>query len=375
MAKHDAEVAREKFNEATADYLATVIGDPLFTTATRFWVTESDLATETIDTIEGINGKIQGAVDTPLQSLGAALGLSSGEAAFTAGVSTNLILAPITGPLGKAETYIEVAGIVFGLLTGMHGLVLACVKPLAHSQAHQLVARGVGSLLDGPRAARPQSDTHTRGNRDLRITDDKRHATAQQSLTQPMMRRLEQQDVLRPAPFPTPQDSPESWREPTRSDPLWLCLVFVSKPPTSSDSAHTDTVRAAAKRDVTKPVVWPLGDDVLFRTLPAVLQGGSISEVDVSTARTMNNLPERRHFIVQMEGVGLGAFNAKTRSQTVYQHPGCLTGRCVPPGRPPCLCPCSVCRGLCVRLIYRADSLRNTRPSPRRCYSAATGMC
>jgi hypothetical protein len=329
---------REKLTEATAEYLASVFVDPIFTADTRGWETETDLVTEVVDTSE----QLEDGVVASLRRLGADTGLSPGAADFTAGVATNLILAPIMGPLDKAETYIEVAGIIIGITLGAHGLAMACAKLLFKRQSEHLFEQGVISLLHGPRTAQPQSDSHAAArHKPYTATDSLHftHFTRHESVARPTTHDQEQHSVVPPAHLPTPVDAPGTRREPTRSDPLWLCLAFVSKPTASSGAAHTPTT--AAERNVTKPIVLPPGDDAFLRTLPKALRGGSVSEVDAQTLETMNDLPAGQHFIVQMEGISFGT-SATSGSQTL-QHPGCLTGRCVPPDQPRCPCPCSVC--------------------------------
>jgi hypothetical protein len=334
----EVETSREKVVEATAGYLATVIGNPLFTVATRSWQTESYPVTETVGVIEGVSGHLQGAVDAPLKIVGAALGLTPGEATFTAGVSTNLILAPITGPLDKAESYLEIGGIIFGIITGGHGLVLACIKPLLHSQFKHLLARGLVEMVDGLSSTHPQSDTPAVESCDLPTADTAEQARLHEALTQPMTQDLPQRSVTPPARFTVRDDLPRKRHEPTPDEPLWLCLAFVSKETTSGSVAHTAEPNAA------KPVVLPMGDDAFLRTLPDALRCGTVSEVGVPTSKSKSDLSRAQHFVIQAEGIHLGTFNASRGSQAAYQHPGCLTGRCVPPGRRPCPCPCSVCR-------------------------------
>lgn len=341
---HEADGAREKFSEALSDYLASVIGDPLFMAATKSWYTESDAATEAMDTIEAISGWLQGAVDTPFTRLGTALGLSPGEAAITAGVSTNLILAPVTGPLDKAESYIGIGTIAFGLMTGGHGFVLAGIKPLLHQQLHHALAHVVVELLGGSRKDRPRPDRRKAARHYLRPSSDDSRPASRQNGIQPMPHRPEQHQALRPARLPAPQDAPETRRQPEPREPMWLCLVFVAKPSASSAAARPTSPRTAAERDATKPVVLSLCDDAFLRTLPEVLQGGSVTEVDQATAQTLLDPYPGQHFVLAMEGVGLGTVQTHRGSQAAYQHPGCQTGRCVPPGSPPCLCPCGVCR-------------------------------
>jgi hypothetical protein len=141
-----------------------------------------------------------------------------------------------------------------------------------------------------------------------------------------------------------PQNAPETTpHQPTPREPLWLCLAFVPKP-ASSGAPRTASARGAAKRDAGKPVVPSVDDDAFLRTLAAALRRGSVTEVDMPTARTLRNPGRGQHFVLKMEGGGFRTGNAQRGSRAAYQHPGCLTGRCVPPGAPCCLCPCSVCR-------------------------------
>ncbi|MBV8997012.1 MAG: hypothetical protein JO287_25690 [Pseudonocardiales bacterium] len=340
--KRDAEVAREKFIDATGDYLATVIGDPLFFAATKPWHTESDPASEAIDATEAISGGLQGAVDAPLEGIGTALGLSPVEAAFTAGVSTNLILAPITGPLDKAETYIGICGIIFGLVTGGHGFVLACIKPLLHQQVHHALAQAVVEVFGGSQKDRPRSDSRGAVVPNLQLPSDIRPPASTQNVIQTMSRH----HVARTGRMPMPQETPETRRQPPPGEPLWLCIAFMSKPSDSSAAVRTTPTRTAAKRDVTKPVVLPLGDDAFLRSLPGALEGAKVSQVDVPTAQTLNEPPPGQHFVIKLEGVriGSGPLHTQPCSQAAYQHPGCRAGRCVPPDGPRCWCTCSVCR-------------------------------
>jgi hypothetical protein len=341
--RHDAEGAREQFGDAFGDYLATVIGDPPFLAATKFWHTGSYPATEAMDGIEAVSGWIQGTVDAPLEGLGTALGLSPAEAAFNAGVATNFILAPVTGPLGKAESYIGIGAVVFGLVTGGHGLVLACIKPLLHQQLHHALARAVIAAFGGPRKDHPSADRHKAQGHAARIPSGPPQATPRQDLIRPTPCQHEQQSSMpRPAHFPVPQDTSEMRHQPEPREPLWLCLAFAPKPAPGPDTAPAASIRTTAEHEATKPVVLPVSDDAFLGPLSTVLRRGSITEVDISTAQTLSDPPPGRHFVIKLEG--FGTVRAQHSSQTVSQHPGCRTGRCVSLGSPPCLCPCDVCR-------------------------------
>ncbi len=285
----ELEVAKEKFDDAFGDYLATVCGYPFLFAATEDWHTESNPVTAAMEGIEGVSDWLQGVLDMPLKGLlSTALGLSPGEAAVTAGVSTNLILAPITGPLDKAESYIGIGGIAFGLVTGGHGFILACVKPLLHQQLHHALAHAVVEVLGGSRTDRLQPDRPSAVGHNLRPPSDAPHAAPHQHGIQPMPLQSEQH-ARRPARPSVPKDATETRHEPTPREPLWLCLVFTSKPSPGSGAARTSTSRTAARRDVTMPVVQPLGDDAFLRALPEALRGVTVTEMDVPTAQTVRN--------------------------------------------------------------------------------------
>ena len=243
---HDLEVFRDKSVEAVAEYLATLFLDPAFDDATEFWHIESDPATETVDAMEGVSGWLQLTVDMPLKGLATKLGLSPDEAAVTAGVSTDLILAPITGPLNKAESFIEAAGIIVGLLTGGHVLVLACAKLLLHNQAKRLAVRGAVKMLTGSQSDRPRSNARGAMGHNRRLASDALRFVPREASTQPMPPRPEQHDG-RPPQVPASQGAPVTRRQPTPSGPLWLCLAVVSEPLASTSAANPAPATTARK--------------------------------------------------------------------------------------------------------------------------------
>lgn len=349
--KRDAEKYQGKGAEATADYLATVIGDPIYRETIGRVKVESVPETEPIEVIEGVDGLLQTMVDTPLKALGSMLRFSPVETTVSAGITTDLILAPITEPLDKAESYIEIGGIIVGLLTGGHGLVVAFIKPLLHSQLKHLLSRIFLNALRGPRSAHPEADSQASTpppwlHRAVESRDSKRDP----AVTVPVIQRMKPGSVASLGA----DAARRLGREATREDPLWLCIVVerrsetadLAQPESSADPA-TSTTGTAAERDITKLPVLSMGDDEFTSMLPTVLRGSTVSETGVPTAQTMGELATGRYFTLRAEGVGVGAFfSANSGSQAAYQHPGCLTGHCVPPGGPRCLCPCDACRSL-----------------------------
>lgn len=78
--------------------------------------------------------------------------------------------ARLTAPLGDAARVCEIAGIVIGLVTGMHPLVMACAKRLAHDELGNMLARGFEQLInsiDPEPQAHPQPDAYEEPEADL----------------------------------------------------------------------------------------------------------------------------------------------------------------------------------------------------------------
>lgn len=335
---HDVEVGREKLTEAFDDWLAAEVPNPFPAAESLDSQARSFIEIRVAGGLDVVSGQLQAAVMSGLKMTSTGIGLNPAEATISAGIFSNLVLAPITGPLGKVATFFEAAGVLIGFATGAHPLALACIKLLAHDELPHVLSQGLGTLINGSHTDAPQSDEHS-------------------LMMQRMQQAIEQQLALfeRVSPAETHALAPDRFLVPewpsallkaqdTPRERLWLCLGFVPKPSPSPGGTHTVNAATAAESEVTKPIVLPMGNDAFLKSLPEVLRHGSVSEVDAPTARTMSDLPEGRHVIVKMEGVGFGASNAQSGQQADYQHPRCLTGRCVPPDRPPCLCPCAACR-------------------------------
>lgn len=329
--------------KASGDYGTTGPVDSLFAVFTRGWETQSFVETETAGLIDSFSGMLQGAVDTALKGVGAGIGLSAVEATIGAGICTNFILAPITGPLEKAASFIEAAGVAIGIATGPHGLVLACIKPLAHTELQNAISKCFVNLISGPHPGGSESDAQTSAMRNLQRAVESQRGVPQRTGTEALIHQLELLGVIRPVP----SDAPVTTRETTRRNTLWLCLGFVpqkERPARSAALAPGIGRTADLLNDLSKVAVLAAGDDEFLRTLPAALQSSSVSEVKPPTVKTRSDLPEGRHFILRVGGAGVSG--GTSDPQVAYLHPGCLTGRCVPPNRPRCPCRCAVCRSL-----------------------------
>lgn len=142
-AEHD-ESFRERLTDAAADYFAGKYGDPVFATVTQAWVTEGAFPeTALADVCNRIGDGLSSVVESPLEAVGTELHIPGLLDATMAGIGTNLVLEPVTGPLGDVAQLCEIVGVVVGVLTGFHPLALASAKMLAHDEFHKGVARGI----------------------------------------------------------------------------------------------------------------------------------------------------------------------------------------------------------------------------------------
>jgi hypothetical protein len=64
-------------------------------------------------------------------------------------VSATLLLKPVLEPLERAVHAVEVAGIVVGLVMGLHPLAVICAKHLAHDELGSAMATGARQLITG----------------------------------------------------------------------------------------------------------------------------------------------------------------------------------------------------------------------------------
>ena len=67
-------------------------------------------------------------------------------------VAATLVLSPVLKPVENGLHTLEVVGIVVGLVTGLHPLVIACAKHLAHDEFGSTVATGIKQAIQSPGA-------------------------------------------------------------------------------------------------------------------------------------------------------------------------------------------------------------------------------
>jgi hypothetical protein len=135
---------RERLSDAASNYLADKWGDPVFAVATERWITQDSFPeTAAAEACNNIANGLNIIVEKPLEKIGTEIRLPGPVTAAAAGIGAELILQPVTEQLGHAADFLEITGVVIGVMTGLHPLALASAKMLAHDQFHDVVARGL----------------------------------------------------------------------------------------------------------------------------------------------------------------------------------------------------------------------------------------
>jgi len=342
---HDAELAGDKINDAAIDLGVAQAPNPFPSAESLGEPAQTFIEVQIAGGIDEVSSHLQSGVTAALKETATGLGLTPTEAMISAGICSNLVLAPITGPLESAATFVEIATAVIAFAAGMHPLALACIKLLAHDEAPHLLSQGVVRLIDGSASDVPKSDVHAMMmQRAYQMIEQQRASS--DLVSRPETYGAAPHRARAQGQAPERADAAEA-RENTRRGAVWLCLVFVPRQPEASDEPRAGTGRVSDRgNDVAKTVVLPPGDDEFFGALPEILHRSTGSEVDGVTAKELN-LPAGWYFVVHAEGVGASRSSGTSNTQVAYLHPGCQTGHCVPWYFPRCSCECSVCLSLC----------------------------
>lgn len=329
---HYLEVLGCKVADASADYGAQTVADQLVPADGTGGPGQAFPLVQAASNIDAVSGLLQSAAASAFEQLGTGIGLTAGEATVGAGMCTNLVLAPITGPLTDASTFLEIAGVAVGLMTGAHPLILVCIKPLMHQELEHLLADGIADLIRGPHAAL--------GHEPVVLSTILPPPVPPGMARPPVMDRYVAERRVKVRM----RDDASTFPDAPHEDLLWLCLGFALRQPEPSEAPTAAGGAADVAEQIGKVVVLPAGDDEFLESLPDILRRSHVREVDVPTAKATGDLPAGRHLVLRMDGVGLGTSSRSSGSQHAYQHSGCLTGHCAPSGHPPCSCPCPVCR-------------------------------
>jgi len=112
------------------------------------WKTTDDLSEgQVAGLLAGLPDMMKTLAEKPLDILGDAAGLPAPAVSFGADVAVTVVLKPVLEPLQSTVHVLEVVGIVLGLVTGMHPLVITCVKHLAYDELGDALTRAFEQIL------------------------------------------------------------------------------------------------------------------------------------------------------------------------------------------------------------------------------------
>lgn len=141
----DAENSGERFTEALAKSAADNIEGEIW----RVWQTSDDLPLDqTINFLIGVSESVHEVVQNSLECLADGIGVPAPVDLVGANVVATLLTDPITEPIGNVEHGLELAGILVGLATGVHPLVMTCAKYLIHDEISSALSEGIKDALE-----------------------------------------------------------------------------------------------------------------------------------------------------------------------------------------------------------------------------------
>ena len=151
---------RERLKAAAGDYASSWVDGQWRVT---WWETAQSFPLSwAADVLDGSAEWLRGRVEHPLADAASRGGAEGPLVDIGSGVMANFVTAPLTRPLENAARICEVVGIVFGLATGMHPLVMACAKRLAHDELRRGIARGFEQIICSRDADRGRTRDATR---------------------------------------------------------------------------------------------------------------------------------------------------------------------------------------------------------------------
>jgi hypothetical protein len=141
----DAKGPVKRLTEASAKTAANYIEGEIW----RVWQTSDDLLIDqTINFLIGMSDNLHEVVRNSLESLADGAGVSAPVNLVGANVIATLLTDPITEPIEDVEHGLELVGILVGLVTGIHPLVMTCAKYLIHDEISRILSEGIKNALD-----------------------------------------------------------------------------------------------------------------------------------------------------------------------------------------------------------------------------------
>lgn len=139
--------ARDDFARQTAAYVAGLVDD--FPVKVQ-WESLSPLTPMAVDDALGrFQQALLTLVGKPIECVAVQAGAGPSGAQIAAGIGADALMARESGLVQRVSLVIDAAGMVFGAVTGMHPLAVACAHQMEELVFRQLVTRGVTRAIDG----------------------------------------------------------------------------------------------------------------------------------------------------------------------------------------------------------------------------------
>lgn len=178
---------RERIKAAVADYAATWAEGQWDTT---WWQTpQSFPLSQAARLFDGSADWLCGLVEHPVADVLSVAGVEGPVVPVDAGITAGFVTAPVTAPLEAVARICEIAGIVIGLLTGAHVLVIACAKPFVHDEAKRLLGKGFEHVISSI-----ERSLHAGPDSEIERSESSRQ-TEHSSETQPSQSRDMKHDI------------------------------------------------------------------------------------------------------------------------------------------------------------------------------------
>lgn len=147
---HRGHAERKRLVEATADYVASLVDNAIVRPETYQWEIQGVPDPAAVSAmLDRSQQWLQGLVKRPFESAATQMGVPSLVAGPIGAIGANVVIAPVARDVQDATQIIDVVGIIIGATTGVHPLVIACIKHLADTEFHKAVANGVTKVFNG----------------------------------------------------------------------------------------------------------------------------------------------------------------------------------------------------------------------------------
>lgn len=114
------------------------------------WFTQNPLGLGTLaDGITTADHDLHRAVGMPLEDAAGAFGIKDATGEMAAGITVNMLLAPVDRQLAGMVRKVEIVGIAVGVAFGMHPLALACTKLFLRAQLNREIGNAMKGALFG----------------------------------------------------------------------------------------------------------------------------------------------------------------------------------------------------------------------------------